>query len=211
MARHVNTQYTMFKRNLQNRFADRYRENKNIEYTEQDKSHLKLIIPDIPEPIIPKANKFRTFSNKRKTESGKSPALSSFEQEYKNFVINLRKNKEKNIEVKEEEIKNETNITENKPTTDIKSENNTTVVNPQNTTNKPKFEKEYENFILTLRKNKINNESNNEQNIEEKTSETNDTNTETAVRKSLRHYRRSSILQPTNNEPDSNIKSEENT
>ena len=42
MARHVNSQYTMFKRNLQNRFAERYRENKNIEYSEQDKKHLNL-------------------------------------------------------------------------------------------------------------------------------------------------------------------------
>lgn len=195
MARHVNSQYTMFKRNLQNRFAERYRENKNIEYSEQDKKHLKLITPDIPEPIIPKMHKFKQFSRK-KVESEKTQVLSNFEIEYKEFVAKLReaKNNKENIKSKEE-----TTITNTEQPTIKPSVVENKQVSITDTNNKLDFEKEYDEFIASLRKNKE------EKDLQESivtSIETNNINdepkpiSETPIQKTFRrHYRQTAAAQ----------------
>lgn len=105
MARQVNSNYQMFKRNLQRRFVDRYKHNESIQYTEQDREHLKLIKPEIPEPII--SNRIEKRFGKRIGRGGgaKKPVFNNdaFEREYLEFINMLKANKAK-TEVQEEPI-----------------------------------------------------------------------------------------------------------
>ena len=97
MARQVNSNYQMFKRNLQRRFVDRYKHNESIQYTEQDREHLKLIKPEIPDPII--NNRIEKRFGKRIGRSGgaKKPVFNNdaFEREYLEFINMLKANKAK--------------------------------------------------------------------------------------------------------------------
>ena len=97
MARQVNSNYQMFKRNLQRRFVDRYKHNESIQYTEQDREHLKLIKPEIPEPII--NNRIEKRFGKRIGRGGgaKKPVFNNdaFEREYLEFINMLKANKAK--------------------------------------------------------------------------------------------------------------------
>lgn len=110
MARQVNSNYQMFKRNLQRRFVDRYKQNESIQYTEQDREHLKLIKPEIPEPII--NNRIEKRFGKRIVRGGgaKKPVFNNdvFEREYLEFINMLKANKAKaeqaQAEVQEELI-----------------------------------------------------------------------------------------------------------
>ena len=110
MARQVNSNYQMFKRNLQRRFVDRYKHNESIQYTEQDREHLKLIKPEIPEPII--SNRIEKRFGKRIGRGGgaKKPVFNNdaFEREYLEFINMLKANKAKAeqapAEVQEEPI-----------------------------------------------------------------------------------------------------------
>lgn len=110
MARQVNSNYQMFKRNLQRRFVDRYKQNESVQYTEQDREHLKLIKPEIPEPII--NNRIEKRFGKRIVRGGgaKKPVFNNdaFEREYLEFINMLKANKAKAeqapAEVQEEPI-----------------------------------------------------------------------------------------------------------
>ena len=97
MARQVNSNYQMFKRNLQRRFVDRYKHNESIQYTEQDREHLKLIKPEIPEPII--NNRIEKRFGKRIGRGGgaKKPVFNNvaFEREYLEFLNMLKATKAK--------------------------------------------------------------------------------------------------------------------
>lgn len=97
MARQVNSNYQMFKRNLQRRFVDRYKHNESIQYTEQDREHLKLIKPEIPDPII--NNRIEKRFGKRIGRGGgaKKPVFNNdaFEREYLEFINMLKANKAK--------------------------------------------------------------------------------------------------------------------
>ena len=109
MARHVNTQYMLFKQNLQNRFAERYRRDTTPNYSQQDVEHLKLIHPEIPEPIIPAARSFRPFPTRKNVQQ--QIALDTFEQEYEEFIAKLKadkKAKEESEQVQVEPVVEET-------------------------------------------------------------------------------------------------------
>lgn len=102
MARHVNTQYMLFKQNLQNRFAERYRRDTTPNYSQQDVEHLKLIHPEIPEPIIPAARSFRPFPTRRNVQQ--QIALDTFEQEYEEFIAKLKADKKAKEESEQEQV-----------------------------------------------------------------------------------------------------------
>lgn len=110
MARQVNSNYQMFKRNLQRRFVDRYKHNESIQYTEQDREHLKLIKPEIPEPII--NNRIEKRFGKRIVRGGgaKKPVFNNdaFEREYLEFINMLKANKAK-AEQAQAEVQEELN------------------------------------------------------------------------------------------------------
>lgn len=103
MARHVNSQYMLFKQNLQNRFAERYRRDTTPQYSQQDVEHLKLIHPDIPTPVIPAARHFRAFPSRRRSVQPQVN-LDEFEQEYQNFINMLKANKKAQEEAVEEQV-----------------------------------------------------------------------------------------------------------
>lgn len=92
MARHVNSQYILFKQKLQNKFAERYRKDTTPQYSQQDIDHLKLIHPEIPAPVIPAARHFRAFPSRRRSQP--TVNLDAFEQEYQNFINMLKANKQ---------------------------------------------------------------------------------------------------------------------
>lgn len=102
MARHVNSQYVLFKQNLQNKFAERYRRDATPQYSQQDVEHLKLIHPEIPAPVIPTARHFRSFSSRRR--SVQQVNLDEFEQEYQNFINMLKANKKAQEEAGQEQV-----------------------------------------------------------------------------------------------------------
>lgn len=102
MARHVNTQYMLFKQNLQNRFTERYRRDTTPNYSQQDVEHLKLIHPEIPEPIIPAARSFRPFPTRRNVPQ--QIALDAFEQEYEEFIAKLKADKKAKEESEQEQV-----------------------------------------------------------------------------------------------------------
>lgn len=102
MARHVNTQYMLFKQNLQNRFTERYRRDTTPNYSEQDVDRLKLIHPEIPEPIIPAARSFRPFPTRRNAQQ--QIALDTFEQEYEEFIAKLKADKKAKEESEQEQV-----------------------------------------------------------------------------------------------------------
>jgi hypothetical protein len=102
MARHVNTQYMLFKQNLQNRFAERYRRDTAPNYSQQDVEHLKLIHPEIPEPIIPAARSFRPFPTRKGIQQ--QIALDTFEQEYEEFIAKLKADKKAKEESEQEQV-----------------------------------------------------------------------------------------------------------
>jgi len=102
MARHVNSQYMLFKQNLQNKFAERYRRDTTPQYSQQDVEHLKLIHPEIPAPVIPAARHFRSFSSRRRPVQQVN--LDEFEQEYQNFINMLKANKKAQEEAVQEQV-----------------------------------------------------------------------------------------------------------
>lgn len=102
MARHVNSQYMLFKQNLQNKFAERYRRDTTPQYSQQDVEHLKLIHPEIPAPVIPAARHFRSFSSRRRPIQQVN--LDEFEQEYQNFINMLKANKKAQEEAVQEQV-----------------------------------------------------------------------------------------------------------
>jgi uncharacterized protein YdiU (UPF0061 family) len=102
MARHVNSQYRRFKQNLQNKFAERYRKDTTPQYSQQDVEHLKLIQPEIPEPVVPAARHFRSFSSRRRP--AQQVNLDEFEQEYQNFINMLKANKKAQEEAVQEQV-----------------------------------------------------------------------------------------------------------
>lgn len=102
MARHVNSQYMLFKQNLQNKFAERYRRDTTPQYSQQDVEHLKLIHPEIPAPVIPAARHFRSFSSRRRPVQQVN--LDEFEQEYQNFINMLKTNKKAQEEAVQEQV-----------------------------------------------------------------------------------------------------------
>lgn len=102
MARHVNTQYMLFKQNLQNRFAEHYRRDTTPNYSQQDVEHLKLIHPEIPEPIIPAARSFRPFPSRKGIQQ--QIALDTFEQEYEEFIAKLKADKKAKEESEQETV-----------------------------------------------------------------------------------------------------------
>ena len=102
MARHVNSQYVLFKQNLQNKFAERYRRDTTPQYSQQDVEHLKLIHPEIPAPVVPAARHFRSFSSRRRPVQQVN--LDEFEQEYQNFINMLKANKKAQEETVQEQV-----------------------------------------------------------------------------------------------------------
>lgn len=97
MSRHVNSQYNQFKRQLQNRFAERYARTNSTGYTEQDAEYAKLAGPKapkpiIPDPIIPKARRFRKIN--RIQENKVQSNIDQFEKEYQEFINSLRAKKQ---------------------------------------------------------------------------------------------------------------------
>lgn len=103
MARHVNSQYVLFKQNLQNKFAERYRRDTTPQYSQQDVEHLKLIHPEIPAPVVPAARHFRSFSSRRRPVQ-QQVNLDEFEQEYQNFINMLKANKKAQEEAVQEQV-----------------------------------------------------------------------------------------------------------
>lgn len=103
MARHVNSQYVLFKQNLQNKFAERYRRDTTPQYSQQDVEHLKLIHPEIPAPVVPAARHFRSFSSRRRLAQ-QQVNLDEFEQEYQNFINMLKANKKAQEEAVQEQV-----------------------------------------------------------------------------------------------------------
>ena len=102
MARHVNSQYVLFKQNLQNKFAERYRRDTTPQYSQQDVEHLKLIHPEIPAPVVPAARHFRSFSSRRRPVQQVN--IDEFEQEYQNFINMLKANKKAQEEAVQEQV-----------------------------------------------------------------------------------------------------------
>ena len=99
MSRHINSQYNQFKRQLQNRFAERYARNNTMEYTEQDAEYAKLAGPKptapkpiIPEPIIPKVRRFHKINKVQPTTNQNS--MDQFEKEYQEFINKLKAKKQ---------------------------------------------------------------------------------------------------------------------